>query len=76
MKTGYREQKWGATQALCTQHHQGGQAGPHKPPHVRDELTPHPGASQGACCSHPLLLQQGPRKAWPGFLVWASINFY
>lgn len=26
VKTGYREQKWGATQALCTQHHQGGQA--------------------------------------------------
>ena len=44
---------------------------------IRKQLSPLGGGTKGTCfCSRTPLLQQGPNKALPEFLVWALVDFY
>ena len=46
-------------------------------PRIRKQLIPLGGGTKGTCfCSHTPLLQQGPSKALPEFLVWPPVDFY
>ena len=82
------EARAGRRASPCSQHHKRAGRPPKPPsgqlpytplssPRIRKQLIPLGGGTKGTCfCSRTPLLQQGPSKALPEFLVWPPVDFY